>query len=155
MIFVTARFMICSFRVLVQCICLTKNILMPNNAKYIPLSKYLSSRRNFFSGNNLVLNWPQWWPSLVTYTCIPRALDPFNSLAPGGLLMKFQMINFQANFSHRWSRYLSWNCSQMWLDLTDDKSTLVQVMAWCRQTTSYYLSQCWPRSMSPYGVTRP
>ena len=40
-------------------------------------------------------------------------------------------------------------------DLTDDKSTLVQVMAWCRQATSRYLSQCWPRSMSPYGVTGP
>ena len=26
------------------------------------------------------------------------------------------------------------------LDLTDDKSTLVQVMAWCRQATSHYLS---------------
>ena len=38
--------------------------------------------------------------------------------------------------------------------LTDDKSTLVQVMAWCRQATSHYLSQCWPSSMSPYGVTR-
>ena len=43
----------------------------------------------------------------------------------------------------------------MSLDLTDDKSTLVQVMAWCRQTTSHYLNECWPRSMSPYGVTRP
>ena len=43
----------------------------------------------------------------------------------------------------------------MSLDLTDDKSTLVQVMAWCRQATSHYLSQCWPRSLSPYGVTRP
>ena len=41
------------------------------------------------------------------------------------------------------------------LDLTDDKSTLVQVMAWCRQATSHYLSQCWPRPMSPYGITRP
>ena len=40
-------------------------------------------------------------------------------------------------------------------DLTDDKSTSVQVMAWCRQATSHYLSQCWPTSMSPYGVTRP
>ena len=39
------------------------------------------------------------------------------------------------------------------LDLTDDKSTLVQVMAWCRQATSHYLSQCWPRSMSPNGIT--
>ena len=27
------------------------------------------------------------------------------------------------------------------LDLTDEKSTLVQVMAWCRQATSHYLSQ--------------
>ena len=39
--------------------------------------------------------------------------------------------------------------------LIDDKSTLVQVMAWCRQATSHYLGQCWPRSMSSYGVTRP
>ena len=40
-------------------------------------------------------------------------------------------------------------------DLTDDKSTLVQVMAWCRQATSHYLNQCWPRSPTPYAVTRP
>ena len=43
----------------------------------------------------------------------------------------------------------------MSLDLTDDKSTSVQVMAWCRQATSHYMSQCWPRSLLPYGVTRP
>ena len=43
----------------------------------------------------------------------------------------------------------------MQLDFTDNKSTLVQVMAWCRQATSHYLSQCWPRSMLPNGVTRP
>ena len=40
-------------------------------------------------------------------------------------------------------------------DLAGDTSTLVQVMAWCRQATSHYPSQCWPSSMSPYGVTRP
>ena len=40
-------------------------------------------------------------------------------------------------------------------NLTDDKSTMVQVMAWCIQVTNHYLSQCWPRSMSPYVVTRP
>ena len=28
-------------------------------------------------------------------------------------------------------------------------------MAWCHQATSHYLSQCWPRSISPYGITRP
>ena len=44
------------------------------------------------------------------------------------------------------------------LYLTDDKSTLVQVMAWCLAAPSHYLSQCWPRwarSMSPNGVTGP
>ena len=25
-------------------------------------------------------------------------------------------------------------------------------MDWCRQTTSQYMSQCWPSSMSPYGI---
>ena len=40
-------------------------------------------------------------------------------------------------------------------DLSDDKSTLVQVMAWCRQATSHYLNQYWPRSLPAYGVTRP
>ena len=43
----------------------------------------------------------------------------------------------------------------MSLDLTYDQSTLVRVMAWCRQATSHYLSQCWPRSLTSYGVTRP
>ena len=41
------------------------------------------------------------------------------------------------------------------LDLYDDKSTLVQVMDWCRQATSHYLSQRWPKFMSLYGVPRP
>ena len=41
------------------------------------------------------------------------------------------------------------------MDLTDGKSTLVQVIAWCRQATSHYLSQCWPRSLEPYGINRP
>ena len=27
-------------------------------------------------------------------------------------------------------------------------------MAWCHQTTSHYLSQCWPRSLSLYGITK-
>ena len=63
---------------------------------------------------------------------------------------------FQANFSHRWLRYLvKYVFTSMSLALTDDKSTLVQVMAWCHQATSHYLSQCWPRSLWPYDVTRP
>ena len=41
------------------------------------------------------------------------------------------------------------------LDLTDDKSTLVQVMAWCLTAPSRYLSQCWLRYMPSYSITRP
>ena len=35
-------------------------------------------------------------------------------------------------------------------NLTDDLSTLIQVMV-----IIHHMSQCWPRSMSPYGVPRP
>ena len=41
------------------------------------------------------------------------------------------------------------------LDLTDNESTSVWVLAWYRQATCHYLSPYWPWSMSPYGVTRP
>ena len=43
----------------------------------------------------------------------------------------------------------------MSLALADDKSILVQIMAWCRQATNHYLSQFWPRSIPSYCVTRP
>ena len=40
-------------------------------------------------------------------------------------------------------------------DPTDHRSRLVQVMAWCCQTTSHdYLIQCWIRSETTYEVTR-
>ena len=39
-------------------------------------------------------------------------------------------------------------------NVTNDVSTLVYVMAPCCQTTSHYLSQCWPRSMLPYVASR-
>ena len=56
----------------------------------------------------------------------------------------------------RWS--ISCEIAFRWMPLyliTDDKSTLGQVMAWCHQATSHYLSQCCPRSLSPFNVTRP
>ena len=33
-----------------------------------------------------------------------------------------------------------------------DKSTFVQVMAWCLTAPSHYMSKCWPRTVHPYGV---
>ena len=41
---------------------------------------------------------------------------------------------------------------QFW-QFSDNKSTMVQVMAWCHQAASDYLSQCWPRFVSPHGIT--
>ena len=55
----------------------------------------------------------------------------------------------------------SWDISSeiafrwMSLHVTDVKASSVQVMAWCHQATSHYLYQCWPRSVVPYGTTRP
>ena len=36
---------------------------------------------------------------------------------------------------------------------TDDKWTLGQVMAWCRQATGHYLNQCRTSSMKFYGMS--
>ena len=40
-------------------------------------------------------------------------------------------------------------------DLTNDQSTLVQIMAWCHQVTSHCLKQCWTSYMTPYKPSRP
>ena len=80
----------------------------------------------------------------------------FNSLAPGKFELNFRYLIFQIiSAIDGW--VISCELALRWMsfDLTDDKSTLVQVMAWCCQATSHYLSQCWPRSLLPYGVTRP
>ena len=82
-----------------------------------------------------------------------------------GCLTHWPLGKFEWNFRYLIFQIISvidgWGIScelalrWMSLDLTDDKSTLVQVMAWCRQATSHYLSQWWPRSLLPYGVTWP
>ena len=65
------------------------------------------------------------------------------------------MTNFKVSFViDGWSFSCDNALGWMSQDPIDDMSTLVQVMAWCRQATNHYLSQCWPRSMSPYGITR-
>ena len=79
-----------------------------------------------------------------------------NSLAPGKFEWNLSYVIFkQILVIDGWR--ISSEIALIWmsLDFADDQSTLVQVMAWCRHTTSHYLSQSWPRSLSPYGVTRP
>ena len=92
---------------------------------------------------------------LHQYCCDTVPLE-INSLAPGKFEWNFKYVIFKwILVIDGWS--ISCEIALIWmsLDFTDDQSTLVQVMAWCRQATSHYLSQCWPRSLPPYGVTRP
>ena len=80
----------------------------------------------------------------------------FNSLAPGRpkchfIIVILNLVLLIGIFISSKDNALRW----IPRDLTNDKWTLVQVMAWCRQATSLYLSQCRPSSMSPYGIIRP
>ena len=79
-----------------------------------------------------------------------------NSLASGKFEWNFRYVLFKwISVIDGWG--ISCEIALIWmsLDFTDDPPTLVQVMAWCRQATSHYLSLCWPTSLMPYGATRP
>ena len=70
----------------------------------------------------------------------------FNSLAPGKFEWNFRYVIFKwILVIDGWG--ISYEIAPIWmsLDFTGDQSTLVQVMAWCHQATSHYLSQCSPR----------
>ena len=85
-----------------------------------------------------------------------RHRSNLNSLAPSRFCLNFRWVIFkQILVIDGW--VISCEITLRWMSqgLTDDKSTLVQVMSWCRQATRHYLSQCWRISLSPYGVTRP
>ena len=92
-----------------------------------------------------------WRPMLGRLPCYV-----VNSLAPGKFESKFIYVIFKRiSVTDGWGISCELALRWMSLDLTDDRSSLVPVMAWCRQATSHYLSQCWPRSLSSYGVTLP
>ena len=101
--------------------------------------------------------WNSAWPSPGRVLMMKLARhEVFNSLSPGMFEWKFRWENFKIiSVIDVWGIFSEVALRWMPLDLSDNESTLVQVMAWCRQATSHYLSQCWPRSLSPYGVTRP
>ena len=60
------------------------------------------------------------------------------------LILAINTLSFFCEIPIRWIQHL-----------TGHLSTMVQTMAWCRQATSHYMSQCWPGSLAPYDVTRP
>ena len=110
----------------------------------------------FIWSNNDLLSIGHLGTNLSEPQCVRTLVSWLNSLAPGKFEWNFRHVIFkQIVVVDGWA--ISCEIALIWmsLDFTDDQSTLVQVMAWCRQATSHYLSQCWPRSLSPYGVTRP
>ena len=92
--------------------------------------------------------------NLVNIDMLPvmcQANSCVNSLVPGRFEWNFRKIIFQLiSVIDGWGIFCEIAPIWMPLELTDIKSTLVQAMAWCCQATSHYLSQCWPRSLSPY-----
>ena len=73
------------------------------------------------------------------------------SLVPGMCCSDFQSVNFENMLQMQYiSNYYEIPLGSVPQNTSDDKSTPIQVMVWCRQVTSHYLSQYWPRSMSPY-----
>ena len=89
--------------------------------------------------------------SIVDEWEIPESC--INSLAPGRYENNFKRAIL--NPLHEFSNSYEIALGRMPFKPTGGKSTLVQVMAWCRQATSHYLCQCWYKSMSPCGVTSP
>ena len=86
---------------------------------------------------------------------LPRTRKPcyvygyINSFVPGRCGTNFKslivrLIIQNGSWGTRWEIALRW----MPQNFTDEKSTLVQVMAWCRQVTSHYLIQCWQQAIT-------
>ena len=78
-------------------------------------------------------------------------ISMINSLAPRRCGSNFTWIFLNLIF-----KMISWALhKKLILGECHKIPLLVQVVVWCRQATNHYLSQYWPRSISPYGITRP
>ena len=66
----------------------------------------------------------------------------FNSLTTGRCYNNFKSI---ISTHMLWIKFMSTEIPLTWMSQNafDDKSTLVQVMAWCQQAKTYYSNQCW------------
>ena len=58
------------------------------------------------------------------------------------------MVSSLTHICVTWPHCVRWTAKSAF----DDKSKLIQVMAWCHQATSHYLNQCWLRSI--HGAIR-
>ena len=95
-----------------------------------------------------------WWIGAWRHQSITWTNVGLSSVRSSGMHLRAILQEISQppiNIISLWITCLMW----MALDFIPDQSTLVQVMAWCHQATSHYLSQCRPRFLSPYDVTRP
>ena len=86
--------------------------------------------------------------------CLDRGFQAtyaINSLTPERYRSNY--ANVSLNSFHVGKKF-PWTWSEVPQSPIDDKSTLVKVMTWCCRATRHYLSQCRPRTVSVYGVTR-
>ena len=114
-------------------------------SEYIHIYTYVSSKISPILDKDVKHKYIQWCTATIV-----------NSLVPGRFQFNFRKVILKLTLVNgSWG--VTYEIALRWTpqDLTDDKSTLVQVMAWCCQAISHYLSQCWPKSMSPNDDTRP
>ena len=89
-------------------------------------------------------------PNVFINTCICSENWQYQLIGPWEIWMEFWISNFLL-ISVSDGCSISCEMAPRWilLDFTDDKSILVQEMAWCYQAIISMLTQ-----MSPYGITR-
>ena len=75
------------------------------------------------------------------------------------LINWYQLIGAWEMQQYHWECNFQMYLADSWVypgNLIGDKSVWIQVMTWChQQATGYCLSQCWPRSVLTYDITRP
>ena len=124
-----------------------------------PTGTVLNTKQDMIFYISVVTN-TVYWPDVIQidgrYLTRYPGGTRFNALVHGRLERNLSYI--YATFKlilqiDDWGFYCKIALRWFSLDLTDGKSTLVQLMAWCQQEISHYLSQCWPSDMSQWGTT--
>ena len=145
-----------------------------------PLPRVCSHIRGADAGGSAI-SWGQWWfgargfeAGAVNWVLDPfvaeRFLLPLRLRSATAYVWTHVMICVEANFPPAPARDRPRMCERTFIrcfprylqmhfvvrgmpqNCLSDRPLLVHVMAWCLVAPSYYLSQCWPRSMSAYDI---
>ena len=127
----------------ISCVCtflLQSGALWDMGWKHFGLTQHIE--------HHLLLEYNKWWSDTHSIS--------INSLAPGRCSCEFECANFKHNLEID-NLIIQAIVTMEWMqgNLVNGKLTPVHVMAWCWQATSHCWNQCWSRSLSPYGITRP